>query len=605
MRLIIIAVVWTSLLIPAHAHETAQALKHNNAPLDKLYRNALDREYSFANNAVGDECDTTAQCKTIYGDRATDCRDSRSDQSVCYCGNVPCADDNAPPVNNDTFNLNRDLFLAFFDNRPDADDIHSQAGIATLLADGRFQNMDFYSVLGTYGKQGGAYLNSSSVMDLCFGSSAWTHAHPKDGSNWTASLNRVRARVLTALDRGGDVWVMEAGQSDFSADLFKQVKQARTSLDMTNRVHIVQHSDYNERQTTSADLTYVRANTDYRRIPDGNAFGNGSPQFLTRSGNNWSRAESLPKVGGCWAEARRVADANNFSGNGHYENPAIEAGGFDFSDVVEATSILGYNDLRNVDAFFAEFPKNVTVEQPQPVDPPVNNSVAPLVPVISLLLAEEQEEPTPASGAFIEEGGIVVIDFESLQRPLGWRLVNGNGAIGSYVEWTQNPLFNSPGTGVISAKVFISQPGTYQFSWRSSIRAGNSTTDDNDSWLKIEANNFYGVKDQSIVCPKGKAASNRCVGSDPQGSGANGWFKIYRSGGMVGDWKWQASTSDNDAHQIFADFDQIGNYTILVSARSANHGLDRMALYRARNASNNVNSATVFDTNRSQSPRQP
>jgi len=59
------------------------------------------------------------------------------------------------------FDPSQDIFFAFFDNRPDADDIHSQAGVATLLADQRFKDVEFYSVLGTYGKQGGAFLNSS------------------------------------------------------------------------------------------------------------------------------------------------------------------------------------------------------------------------------------------------------------------------------------------------------------------------------------------------------------------------------------------------------------------------------------------------------------
>ncbi|MBX2848703.1 MAG: discoidin domain-containing protein [Acidiferrobacterales bacterium] len=39
---------------------------------------------------VGDECDTTAQCKAIYGPIADDCADSQSDTSLCFCGAEAC-----------------------------------------------------------------------------------------------------------------------------------------------------------------------------------------------------------------------------------------------------------------------------------------------------------------------------------------------------------------------------------------------------------------------------------------------------------------------------------------------------------------------------------
>ena len=38
----------------------------------------------------GDECDTTSECQGIWGPESNDCRDSRSESSLCMCGNVPC-----------------------------------------------------------------------------------------------------------------------------------------------------------------------------------------------------------------------------------------------------------------------------------------------------------------------------------------------------------------------------------------------------------------------------------------------------------------------------------------------------------------------------------
>ncbi len=41
-----------------------------------------------------DQCNTTQQCQSIFGNSATDCKDSRSTSSVCMCGNVACTNDN-------------------------------------------------------------------------------------------------------------------------------------------------------------------------------------------------------------------------------------------------------------------------------------------------------------------------------------------------------------------------------------------------------------------------------------------------------------------------------------------------------------------------------
>lgn len=38
----------------------------------------------------GDQCNTTGQCRATYGSGATDCKNSRSNASVCMCGNERC-----------------------------------------------------------------------------------------------------------------------------------------------------------------------------------------------------------------------------------------------------------------------------------------------------------------------------------------------------------------------------------------------------------------------------------------------------------------------------------------------------------------------------------
>ena len=47
--------------------------------------------------AAMDECNTTAECRNMFGSRATDCVDSRSNQSWCNCGGERCAPTTPPP----------------------------------------------------------------------------------------------------------------------------------------------------------------------------------------------------------------------------------------------------------------------------------------------------------------------------------------------------------------------------------------------------------------------------------------------------------------------------------------------------------------------------
>ena len=48
--------------------------------------------FGFSVNTLAiDECNTTAQCRTIWGSTANDCADSRSATSVCMCGSEACS----------------------------------------------------------------------------------------------------------------------------------------------------------------------------------------------------------------------------------------------------------------------------------------------------------------------------------------------------------------------------------------------------------------------------------------------------------------------------------------------------------------------------------
>lgn len=224
-------------------------------------------------------------------------------------------------------------------------------------------------------------------------------------------------------------------------------------------------------------------------------------------------------------------------------------------------------------------------------------------------------------GAWIEENGLVVIEMESADNlPGAWQDINSysasfspdvnspTGATGdNFIIWQSGQNLGNPGVGTITYPVQINNAGTYQFKWRNQVGNGTNTTEHNDTWLKIDADQFFGSKNNggSTVCPNG-APSGTCPAgsSSPNGSSNGGWFKIYSSG--ANNWSWSTNTSDNDAHQIFATFDQPGIYNIQISARSNSHAVDRMVLVNESLASNNGQSLSLAESTRTQAdPGEP
>ena len=212
------------------------------------------------------------------------------------------------------------------------------------------------------------------------------------------------------------------------------------------------------------------------------------------------------------------------------------------------------------------------------------------------------------TSGFIELDGLLVIELESTDYPSGWHLETGHMASGNaYIVWQGGDKFGQPGHGEITIPITINNPGIYRFDWRTLVTEGTRATEANDSWLKILADKFYGQKNGTslVVCPKGKPASNGCVGADPEGASSGGWLKVYRSGGPVDEWKWNAGTNDNDKYYVFAEFDTAGVYTLSISGRSNWHGLDRLVLYRQDNASNNVDASVATNIATPESARVP
>ncbi len=250
-----------------------------------------------------------------------------------------------------SFNLEKDLLLVQFDCKTDVDDLHSAAALITLLSDSEFSTINYHAVAGTYGIQEGLYVPPNVLFQLAFGDN-WTDAN----EDLKAAVEKVKNKAKATLANQGDIWIAEAGQSDFTAELIKAIQCDLPEINISQRFHVVQHSDWNEESTSPEHLEFVKKNTDYQKIPDGNVVGNGTPGFRTPEFTYWQEKLTNPKLFEIWQLALDLS--NNYNGKeGRYNNEAIAAGGLDFSDLSEVCWILGIQNINDTKQFFDLYSK--------------------------------------------------------------------------------------------------------------------------------------------------------------------------------------------------------------------------------------------------------
>ncbi len=234
-----------------------------------------------------------------------------------------------------SFDPETDLISLHYDHAPDRDDGQSAAADRTILEsmfDADWIKTHTIAVSGAYGENAEWFnADSDAVMDA-----VW-----KDLGGWLAGhvdragvVAELAGRWTEVIQAGGDVWVKEGGQSDITADAVKRIRNASPEID-TRRIHVVQHSGWNEDKTTDSALEYVREHTHYIRIPDANAFLNlegGHPAFS-------KAASEHPKLGPIWKAA--------FA----YYPPSER---LDFSDTGELMRILGLGEI-GIDEFQERF----------------------------------------------------------------------------------------------------------------------------------------------------------------------------------------------------------------------------------------------------------
>lgn len=248
-----------------------------------------------------------------------------------------------------SFNFKKDLLLMHFDCKTDVDDIHSAAALKMLMSDSCFSNVDYYAVAGTYGIQEGLYVPPNELFKLAFGDK-WADAH----ADREKAINKMKDVTLKCLLTGGNIWIAEAGQSDFSAELIKAIQKDAPTINTSKQIHIVQHSNWNEEVTTPESLSFVKQNSVYHKIPDGNAVGNGTPGFRTPDYSDWQTKVQDPEFLKIWSLAVEIGMKYNGKA-GRYNNEAVASGGLDFSDLSEVCWILGLQQMKDTEEFFNRF----------------------------------------------------------------------------------------------------------------------------------------------------------------------------------------------------------------------------------------------------------
>lgn len=250
------------------------------------------------------------------------------------------------------FDIQKDILLAQFDCKTDVDDLHTVAAFNSLIKNDEYKKLNFIAVAGTYGIQEGLYVPPNSLFQKAFGNQ-WVDAH----SNRKSALNKVFKAAKETLNNKGNIWIAEGGQSDFSALLIMKLMKEKFPFPINKKIHIVQHSNWNEEVTSPELLEYVKKNSVYFKIPDGNVIDNGSPCFRTPNFTLWKNIKNKDNIG-VWSHAIELGNKYNGVDN-RYNNEAIANNGLDFSDLSEICWILGIKEIRDTKAFFNQYVFNI------------------------------------------------------------------------------------------------------------------------------------------------------------------------------------------------------------------------------------------------------
>lgn len=245
------------------------------------------------------------------------------------------------------FVQDQDLISLHYDHAPDRDDGHATvAALAVVRALGIVPHV----VSGAHGTgNADQYQPEAEVVMRAAWGSAWEDAN----GNRQAAVNATSSRWLNTLLNGGDIWVAEGGQSDLTTAVVRSINSSNPSINTRTRIHVVQHSRFNESNSNQSDLRFSQANTDYILIDDGN--NDNRTADLNMRSDRFVQLARNSQFGSAWNAAFSYLDPN-FK--------------LDFSDTVLLLHILGIgrDQIATVEDFGAIFldqaPTNIIPDQP-------------------------------------------------------------------------------------------------------------------------------------------------------------------------------------------------------------------------------------------------
>ena len=221
------------------------------------------------------------------------------------------------------------------------------------------------------------------------------------------------------------------------------------------------------------------------------------------------------------------------------------------------------------------------------------------------LVGDPSTPPDPPPGGceadYETVNGLATIYAHNLNfEPTNWNLSQAHsGYTGpGFIKYDGNDYPNTPGNEIIPFTVKFNDAGIYRIQFRHIIAEGNSNTDHNDTWLKVEGlGSFYASNGEVVYYPHGSGQT-----PNPQGPGGLGYFKIFFNflPTAQDNFYWLTQTSDNEIdYWIFVEVDSPGQIgTFKLSGRSAGYGIDRIAVWHT----SLVSGAQAININNQETP---
>lgn len=161
-----------------------------------------------------------------------------------------------------------------------------------------------------------------------------------------------------------------------------------------------------------------------------------------------------------------------------------------------------------------------------------------------------------------EADGLLVMEAESQEPGSRFNLESSEpGYKGAGYFRGNLDLFNLGGVSAVTYPFFITDGGTYQFAFRSRIGHGTSSTEANDSFIRLvdaDGNPLEPVPNENVLT-------------------SGSWYKVYMN--VNGSWSHQASNKDNDPHSLSWNLQSGREYALELSVRSKDHLVDRLILW--------------------------